>query len=628
MTVLHHDRIKQRFGDNRCFIRCDQFPTSCAHFLSRLSKVTGAGVENPEDLAVLRPFLSSKEALIVLDNAESILDPQGTDGEEIYGVVEELSQFGNIWLWITSRISTVPPDCQTFDIPTLTIEAARDTFYRIYKHGGQPPLVDKILDQLDFHPLSITLLATAAHQSKWGTDRLAREWETRRTSALQTRHSKSLAAAIELSLASPMFRGLGPNAREILGVVAFFPQGVNEGNLEWLFPAIPNRADFFDTFCVLSLTHRNNGFITMLAPLRDYLSPKDPKSSLVLCRTKEHYFTRMSVTIDPGEPNFGETRWIVSEDVNVEHLLDVFTTIDASSASVWRACADFMEHLYWHKERLVVLKPKIEGLPDDHPYKARCLAFLSRLFASVGNRVESKQLLTHVLKLRREQGEDCDVALTLMELSEINRDPPEDGIPLAKEALEIYERLGNAMGQAQCLVRIALLLCLDKQLDAAEEAASRAINLTEEGNRFLACQSHRILGETYWRKGEAEKAIHHFEITLGIASSLSLVHELYYIHCALSDLFLAEGRFDDALEHLEQARLHAVDSAYNLGRVMARQAVIWRRQGRLEEARSEALHVTGIFEKLGAARDLEWCREFIQDMQEELDNQIALDRTT
>ena len=312
--------------------------------------------------------------MIVLGNAESILDPQVADAQKIYAVVEELCQFNNTWTYITSRISTTPPDCKRLDVPTLPMDTAHDTFYQIYGGGDRSDLVNGILKQLAFHPLSITLLAIVAYQNRWDTDRLAREWERRRTSVLRTQHTNSLAATIELSLASPLFQELGPGGRALLGIVGFFPQGVDENNLELLFPTIPNRTDVFDKFCILSLTYQSNGFIMMLAPLRDYLSPKDPGTFPLLCATKDRYFAQLSVTITPRKPNFGETQWITSEDVNVEHLLAIFTTVDGSDL-VWSACASFLKHLTWHKNRLTILKPKIEGLPDDSHFKPECFFY-------------------------------------------------------------------------------------------------------------------------------------------------------------------------------------------------------------------------------------------------------------
>jgi len=615
LTVLHDNRIKQLFGNSRWFIRCDQFPASHTHFLRRLSKVIGAGIENPEDLAPLRQYLSSKEMLIVLDNAESILGLQGTSGDEIYSIVDELTRFSNICLCITSRISTIPPGCETLEIPTLSIEAARNTFYRIYKHGEPSDPTNDILEELDFHPLSITLLATVAQQNKWDANRLTREWRRQRTGVLRAQHSGSLGATIELSLASPMFQELGPDARELLGVVAFFPHGVDENNIEWLFPTIPDGPVVFDKFCILSLTYRSNGFIMMLAPLRDYLCLKDPQSSPLLSTTKERYFSRLlAVDVHPDKPGFEESRWIISEDVNVEHLLDIFMSIDTNLENVWEACGGFMGHLSWHKPRLVMLGPKIEALPDDHPSKAQCIQNLSWLFHSVGNLVERKRLLTHSLKLWRVRGDNQRVAETICYLSDVSRVTGlyKDGIQQAEEASEIFERLGDPVNQARCLVYLARSLCADGQLYAAEEAASRAIGLLpKKGEQFLVCQGHQVLGHIYRFRDNTEKAIHHYEVALGIASPPDWHASLFWIHFCLANLFLEEGRLDDAHVHVEHAKSHAVDNPYNSARASLLQATSWYRRHMFEEAKSEALRALEVFERLGVTDDATYTRELL-----------------
>ena len=614
LSVLHHERVKKRFRDNRRFIRCDQFPVSPANLLARLSKVVGAGVENPENLACLRPFLSSNEAIIILDNGESILDPQGTNAQEIYAIVGELSQFRTICLCITTRITTIPSDCKRLDIPVLSGDAAYRLFHRIYDHEERPDLIHNILKQLDFHPLSVTLLATVARQNNWDGGRLVREWEQRQTGLLQTEHDKSLAATIELSLASPMFKELGPNARDLLGVIAFFPQGINENNLGWLLPKISNGITILDKFCILSLAYRSNGFITMLAPLRDYLRPRDPRSSPLLLMTKDSYFTRMSVSLDPHRPGFGHTRWITSEDVNIEHLLDIFTSIDTSSDDIWGACINFMRHLFWHKRRLIVLRRKIELLPDDHPFKLECSYELSRLFYSVGDHAEQKRLLSHVLALLKERGDDGLVARMLSRLSDANRllGLHKEGILLATEASEIHRRLDDTVEQARCLNGLACLLFEDEQLEAAEEAASRAIQLLPgEGEEFLLCGFHRVLGDIYHSKDDTERAIENFETALRIASAFNWHNELFWTHYSLAKLFSEEGRLGNAHAHIERAEFHAVDNAYDLGRAVFLQARIWYRQRRLEEARSEALRALEVFEKLGVTDISEGCRALL-----------------
>ena len=619
LSVLHQDRIKDRFHDNRRFIRCDEFPPSCSHFLTRLSEVVGAGVENPRDLASLRPFLSSREMFVVLDNTESILDPQGTDAREIYSMVDELCRFKTIFVCVTSRITTIPQHCKRLVVPTLSAEAACETFYSIYNDCERSGVIDDLLKRLDYHALSTTLLATTASHNMWDCDELANEWDTRRAQVLRTDYSESLAATIELSLASPTFRKLGPDARELLGVIAFFPHGVHKKNLDWLFPTIHDRRNIFNKFCVLSLTCLSNGFITMLAPIRAYLYPRDPGSSPLLRATKDKYFARLPVGVDPGQPEFGRAEWLRLEDVNVEHLLDVFMPIDTDVGDALDACARFMGHLYWQKSRRTVLGPKIEGLPDGHRCKTKCLFELSRSLGAVGDHTEQKRLLSQVLKLDRERGDDRLVAQTLRWLCDANRmlGLYEEGIQQARKALEIYERLDDTAEQAESWRILAWLLYDDKQLDAAEEAVTRAIGLfPEKGEEFPVCQCHELLGDIYRSKRKRNKAIHHYEIARKIASPLNWHTRLFWVHYSLALLFQDEGAYDNACVHVKQAKLYAARLEYLLGCSAALQTWIWYRQGKLEDARSEILRASEIYEKLGSAKDVWRCRELLQKIEQ------------
>jgi len=167
-------------------------------------------------------------------------------------------------------------------------------------------------------------------------------------------------------------------------------------------------------------------------------------------------------------------------------------------------------------------------------------------------------------------------------------------------------------------------LSSDDQLDAAEESAFHAINLLpEEGEQHQVSESHRALANIYQSKGDIERAIHHFEVALGIASAFNWHDVLFWLHYELAGLFRDGDRFNDARAHIEHAKSHTANSAYRLGLATRRQAWVWYDQYRLEEAKSEALRAADVYEKIGAAKDVEDCRRLLRYIEEELSTPVV-----
>ena len=59
---------------------------------------------------------------------------------------------------------------------------------------------------------------------------------------------------------------------------------------------------------------------------------------------------------------------------------------------------------------------------------------------------------------------------------------------------------------------------------------------------------------------------------------------------------------------------------------MQQQARFWYRQRRLEEAKSEALRVADVYERIGATTDLESCENLLRDIEGEMENPVTSDK--
>ena len=266
LTLLHHNQIVTRFGKHRHFIRCDDLVNSLGGFTGRLSEAIGA--RPSMDMAQLRSHLAlSPPCALVLDGVDYILDPLAPGANEIVTAIEELGRYKNVFLLATSRMEVRIPDFRHQEVPTLRVECARDTFYSRCSLG-RSAAVDKLLTELDLHPLSTDLLASVVREKGWDEPGLLKAWSDNKTSVLKVPGRQSLEENIESILLTPTIRELGIAAHETLKAIARHPGGVQESKLERTFPGIPTIGEAVNALCKFSVIYRQEGFVKMLSPFR------------------------------------------------------------------------------------------------------------------------------------------------------------------------------------------------------------------------------------------------------------------------------------------------------------------------------------------------------------------------
>ena len=268
LTLLHQNQTQVKFGTNRYFMRCDDITNSLEGFLGCLSEVIST--DRTTDVAQIRSRIrSSPPLLLLVDGVDFILDPLAPEAEEISATIEEFGSYDHVCLVTTSRMN---PDIHGFhrvEVLTLSEDGARDAFYSLC-NLDRSPVVDNLIARLDFHPLSIGLLASYIRENGWDEEMLLKAWVDDQGSALQTNYYQSLKDAVEPSLRSPTIQDLGTAVRDALEAIAVLPGGVRESALDRMFPEIVGVGKVVAVLCDLSLLYRKDGFLNMLSPFRFY----------------------------------------------------------------------------------------------------------------------------------------------------------------------------------------------------------------------------------------------------------------------------------------------------------------------------------------------------------------------
>ena len=268
-TLLHHERTQAKFGANRHLMRCDDLTSSLDDFLERLSDVVNT--DRAASTTQLQSHLeSSPPFILLLDGVDLILDPLAPEAGEISAAIEELGSYPQVCLVTTSRMNPEIRGFHRLEVPIPSADDARDAFYDLCDLA-RSPVVDDLIARLDFHPLSIDLLARSVRENEWDEPTLLRVLDDDQTSALKKNYREGLKDAIELSFRCPTIQNLGTTARSALEAIAAFPRGVDECRLKNVFPHITGIAVAVDVLCRFFLIYREDGFVKTYSPFRLYI---------------------------------------------------------------------------------------------------------------------------------------------------------------------------------------------------------------------------------------------------------------------------------------------------------------------------------------------------------------------
>jgi len=403
-AIINEPLVKDKFADRRFFVPYEGLDPSTITFetfMTAFARALGIEIAGSDPVRQISTFLDSTNTLIVLDNAETFEEASASSTlRDIPPAIAEIASIPGVILILTSRSRRNAPDVRwiTKIIPPLDSSSAQKMFFEIYQYASRSEAEEDIkglLKELDFHPLSINILANAAQRNSWSPSMLLKRWNDRHSKVLDGGKGKlqSLSDTMQLSLSSPSVQNLGEDGLRALAIIAFLPQGLNESLASDLLPSLPEVDTICDVLCMQSLVYRQDSFLRMLAPIRHYVrdSLQAPDSTCLQEICAFYYDTVTSC----WEEHDQYADIIISDHLNIEHVVAFnLAHIPDDAEETYNACWQFLECLKWHLPRPTTLTPAISNIVENSStwmLKASCFIALAQLYDTLSQLVEASQ---------------------------------------------------------------------------------------------------------------------------------------------------------------------------------------------------------------------------------------------
>jgi tetratricopeptide (TPR) repeat protein len=513
-AVAKHERIVERFGDRRWFVRLETATTAEA-MQQAIARELGCDPKNGFQTAL--HFLSAQPSLVVLDNLETPWEPFD-NREAIADMLAELGDISNLTIAASVRGFEDVGGVRWFNHSVLEFSFA-DASLLFAEIGGDWVLQDsnlpKFIEALGGIPLAINLVAHRARGRRLLAP-LWREWEKIGVDYIKRRDSSaasgtSLPFSIELSLNGPRIQKTR-DALRLFAMLGALPAGLRSEDRDALLGWTSLDAE--ECLVATGLAIERSGRLDLLPPIRSHALKHRVPTNLDTVKWVDWFLEYSSRHAELPLDDFYRAIDHVNEDYrNVEAAI-----LKAPYKKAARQIDSFnrLSERTWQVSTVPYDILKLSELNGDSLTQAKCLRGLAEMMLRSREIEAAQHVFKRAKSIYEREGDLRGCALCLLGLGEANRAVSRflEARGHYQESLGTFESMQDTTLVAKCLLSIAHAEIGLSRFESAREYYSRALTKFELLNATLGearCLSGLGTVE-YYSNGEA--ALIYFEESL------------------------------------------------------------------------------------------------------------------